>query len=119
MDFAPAVSAKPTIFTRIYLAAGLLLFSRSPLALAIVLQIGADSSEVGDFETAAIAIVALQGLLWFTIRRCGTADRPYWRSLVVIAILAISLSCALAFTKSAPERMSRLVYWFYDHRMHQ
>jgi hypothetical protein len=37
----------------------------------------------------------------------------------VALILAISLSCALAFTKSAPERMSRLVYWFYDHRMHQ
>src|SRR5580704_6391883 len=138
MDFAPAVSAKPSVFTRIYFVAGVLLFSLSPLALAIAFQIGADSNEVVDFETAVIAIVALQGLLWFTHRRCGTSDRPYWRSLLVIAsclstgwtyidvvlvpivlIFAILFSCALAFSKSAPERMSQLVYWFYDHRMHQ
>jgi hypothetical protein len=138
MDFAPAISAKPSVFTRIYFAAGVLLFSLSPLALAMAFRIGADSNEAVDFETALIAIVALQGLLWFAQRRCGTADRPYWRSLLVIAsylstgwpyidvvlvpaalILAILLSCALAFSGSAPERMSRLVYWFYDYRMHQ
>jgi hypothetical protein len=138
MDFAPAISAKPSVFTRIYFGAGVLLFSLSPLALAIAYQFGADENEVVDFETAVIAIVALQGLLWFTQRRCGTPDRPYGRSLLVIAsclstgwtyidvvlvpvvlILAILLTCALAFGRSAPERMSRLVYWFYDHRMHQ
>jgi hypothetical protein len=101
-------------------------------------RIGADANVAVDFETAVVAIVALQALLWFAQRRCGTADRPYWRSLLVIAsclstgwtyidvvlvpvvlILAILLSCGLALSRSAPERMSRLVYWFYDHRMHQ
>ena len=138
MDFAPAISAKPSVFTRIYFAAAVLLFSLSPLAFAMVLGTGANSNEAVDFEAAVVSIVALQGLLWFTLRRCGSTDRPYWRSLLVIAscfstgwiyidavlvpvslILAILLSCVLAFTGNAPQRMSRLVYWFYDHRMHQ
>jgi hypothetical protein len=138
MDFAPAISAKPSVFTRIYFASGVLLFSLAPMALVMAFRIGADANVAVDFETAVVAIAALQALLWFAQRRCGTADRPYWRSLLVIAsclstgwtyidvvlvpvvlIFAILLSCGLALSRSAPERMSRLVYWFYDHRMHQ
>jgi hypothetical protein len=138
MDFAPAVSAKPSIFARIYFVIGLLLFSLLPLVLVLASQVSEESDEAVDIETMVVAIVALQGLLWFAQRRCGSTDRPYWRSLLVVAsclstgwpyldfvlvpaglLLAISLSCALAFTGNPRERMSRLVYWFYHHRMHQ
>jgi hypothetical protein len=138
MDFAPAISAKPSVFTRIYFVIGLLLFSLLPLVLLIASQISETSKDAVDFETVVVATVAVQGLLWFAQRRCGSTDRPYWRSLLVVTsclstgwtyidlvlvpaglLLAISLSCAFAFSGSARERMSRLVYWFYHHRMHQ
>ncbi len=138
MDFAPAITTQPSVFTRIHFVAGLLLFSLLPLVLAFAFQAGQEPMEAVDFETTIVAIIALQGLLWFVQRRCGTTDRPYWRSLLVVAsclstgwtyldlflvpaglLLSILLSCAFAFRTSAPERMSRLVYWFYHHRMHQ
>jgi hypothetical protein len=138
MDFAPAISAKPTVFVRIYFAIGLLSFSLLPLILAAARLVADPSYEAVDFELTLLAIIALQGVLWFAQRRCGTAERPYWQSLLVIAsclstgwiyidlvlvpaglVFAISVSCVLAFLGQAAARMSRLVYWFYDHRMHQ
>jgi len=138
MDFAPAISAKPSIFIRIYFVIGVIGFSLLPLALLILLLGEDDSNDLAYLEAAVLAIAALQGLLWFAQRRCGTAERPYWRSLLVIAscfstgwtylnivfipaalVVAMLISCGLAFTGSAPQRMSRLVYWFYDHRMRQ
>ena len=138
MDFAPAISAKPSIFTRIYFSIGIIAFSLMPLALAVGFQGDDDSSDVVDLGASILAIVVLQGVLWFAQRRCGTPERPYWRSLLVIAscfstdwtylniifvpaalVIAMSIGCALAFTSEAPQRMSRLVYWFYNHRMRQ
>jgi hypothetical protein len=138
MDFAPAISAKPSVFTRIYFSIGIIIFSLMPLIFAVSFQGDDDSRAVADLELSVLAIVVLQGILWFAQRRCGTPERPYWRSLLVVAscfttgwtylsvvivpaalIVAMSISCVLAFSSNAPQRMSRLVYWFYDHRMHQ
>ena len=138
MDFAPAISAKPSIFTRIYFSIGIIAFSLMPLAFAVAFQGAGASRDVVDLEVSVLAIVVLQGILWFAQRRCGTPERSYWRSLLVIAscfstgwtylniifvpaalVIAMSISCALAFASNAPQRMSRLVYWFYDHRMRQ
>lgn len=137
MDFAPAISAKPSMFTRIYFSIGIVAFSLMPLAFAVVFY-GDDDSRDAVVAVSIPAIVVLQGMLWFAQSRCGTPERPYWRSLLVIAscfstgwtylniifvpvalIVAMSISCALAFASNAPQRMSRLVYWFYDHRVRQ
>lgn len=125
------------MFTRIYFSIGIVAFSLMPLAFAVVFY-GDDDSRDAVVAVSIPAIVVLQGMLWFAQSRCGTPERPYWRSLLVIAscfstgwtylniifvpvalIVAMSISCALAFASNAPQRMSRLVYWFYDHRVRQ
>jgi hypothetical protein len=138
MNFAPTISAKPSIFTRIYFSIGIIAFSLMPLVFAVTFLGDDDSTGVVDLEMSVLAIVGLQGMLWFAQRRCGTPERPYWRSLLVVAscfstgwtylniifvpaalVVTMSISCVLAFASNAPQRMSRLVYWFYDHRMRQ
>jgi hypothetical protein len=138
MDFAPAISAKHSVFTRIYFSIGIIIFSLMPLIFAVSFQGDDDSKGVVDLELSVLAIIVQQGMLWFAQRRCGTPERPYWRSLLVVAscfttgwtylsvifvpaalVVAMSISCVLAFSSNAPQRMSRLVYWFYDHRMRQ
>lgn len=138
MDFAPDITAKPSIFTRTYFSAGLLAFSMLPLFITVAIIGKGASREAIDFQGLILAIIALQAILWFAQHRCGTAERSYWRSLLVIAsclstgwsyfdvvfvptgvFLAIVGSCVLACSRAAPQRMSRLVYWFYHHRMQQ
>jgi len=137
MDLAPRISAKPSVFTRIYFTVGILLFSLMPVIWTVAARLGGGTDEALDFNVVLL-VVALQGLLWFAQRRCATDERPYWDSLLVIAaclstgwiyldvilvpaalLAAIVASCTLAFTNNPPARMSRLVYWFYDHRMEQ
>jgi hypothetical protein len=108
------------------------------LAFAVTVLGDDDSNDVLGLEVSVLTIVALQGILWFAQRPCGTPERPYWGSLLVVAscfstgrtylniifvpaalVVAMSISCVLAFASNAPQRMSRLVYWFYDHRMQQ
>jgi lysylphosphatidylglycerol synthetase-like protein (DUF2156 family) len=138
MEYAPAISARPSIFVRIYFTLGVLGFSLLPLIVAFATRGKGRLDEIVSVEDAVAAIVALQCLLWFAQFRCGTTERPYWRSLLAIAaclstrwlyldiiLLPVGLCAAivatlfLALTPSAPVYLSRLVYWFYTHRMYQ
>ena len=139
MEFAPALQTKPSIFTRIYFAFGLIAFSLSPLLITIF----AANPRQSNFEAASLKlalglILLIQALIFLAHRRCGTPERPYWGSLLVVAVclstgwvyldiflipagisLAIAASVVAAVLGNAPARMSHVVYWFYRHRMRQ
>jgi hypothetical protein len=138
MDYAPAISARPSIFVRINFTLGLLGFSLLPLIVALVASGKRLSDDFVDIEQALAAVIALQCLLWLAQFRCGTKERPYWRSMVTIAsclstrwlyidlilvplglCAAILATLFIALTRNAPVYLSRLVYWFYTHRMYQ
>ena len=126
-----------SVFTRINVALGVLLFSLAPLLFAAG-RIRAGAMRPEQWAVVIGALIGLQLLLFAAQKRCSSEDLPFWRGLLLvgaamrtgwiytdllIALLAVpfALFASLLFLASSnpPHRFYRLVYRFYEHRMHQ
>jgi hypothetical protein len=126
-----------SVFTRINVALGVLAFSLAPL-IFVAGNIRAGAMGAEQWVVVIAAVIALQLLLLVAQKKCSSEALPFWRGLlavgasmrtrwiytdIVIALLAIpfTLSAACLFLASSDpaNRFHRLVYRFYEHRMHQ
>ncbi len=82
---ATKITARPSIFTRMYFTASPVGFGMQPLIITVAAIGKGISSEAIDLEVLMLEIVALQVFLWFAQHRCGTTDRSYGRALPVAA----------------------------------
>ena len=126
-----------SVFTRINVALGVLIFSLTPL-LYFAGSIRAGAMEPEQWIVAIGALICLQVLLLAAQKRCSSDAMPFWRGILlvgaamrtgwiytdmVLAVLAVPfalLACVLFLASSNPShRFHRLVYRFYEHRMRQ
>jgi len=126
-----------TMFTRINVAIGTLVFSLLPFAF-VADRIEDRQMTVDSWTSVFFGVVALQLLLFLAQKRCSSKEMPFWKGIIIvgaamrtgwayldlaIVILVIPLvmltSVCLLFFSNAGFRFHRLVYVFYQHRMEQ
>jgi len=126
-----------SVFTRINVALGVLAFSLAPL-IFVTGKIRAGAMGAEQWVVVIAAVIALQLLLLVAQKKCSSEAMPFWRGLlavgasmrtrwiytdIVIALLAIpftlSAACLFLVSNDPANRFHRLVYRFYEHRMHQ
>jgi len=126
-----------SVFTRINVALGVLAFSLAPL-IFVAGKIRAGAMGAEQWVVVIAAVIALQLLLLVAQKKCSSEAMPFWRGLlavgasmrtrwiytdIVIALLAIpftlSAACLFLVSNDPANRFHRLVYRFYEHRMHQ
>jgi hypothetical protein len=133
----PDVVIRISLFTRINIMLGALVFSLTPLVWTWQ-AVRTGEMDEQSWIVLVLELVVVQLLLWHAQKRCSSDKLPFWQGVAVVgacirtnwiytdvllALLILPLvftaSAALAFTRRPAYQFQRLVHAFYRNRMEQ